>query len=138
MTKILVYAIAGSLLRADARQYVFFENTNSRGELCSPASAGNGLVFARPAKIFKTAKGSPFGEPFAAIASIELQTVLLVELINAAAGVNELLLAGVEGVALGADFNGDVLLGAAGFDDLAASAADGGLFVVGMDSGLHN
>ena len=74
----------------------------------------------------------------AAIASIELQTVLLVELINAAAGVNELLLAGVEGVALGADFNGDVLLGAAGGDDFAAGAADGGLFVLGVDSGLHS
>ena len=68
----------------------------------------------------------------------ELQTVLLVELVNAAAGVNELLLAGVEGVALGADFNDDVLLGAAGFDDLAASAADGGLLIVGVDSRLHS
>ena len=68
----------------------------------------------------------------------ELQTVLLVELVNAAAGVNELLLTGVEGVALGADFNGDVLLGAAGLDDLAASAADGGLLIVGVNSGFHN
>ena len=77
-------------------------------------------------------------EPFAAINNIELQTVLLVELINAAAGVDELLLAGVEGMALGADFDGDVLLGGAGGDDFAAGAADGGLFVLGMDSGLHN
>ena len=69
---------------------------------------------------------------------IELQAVLLVELIDAAAGINELLLAGVEGVALGADFNGDVLLGAAGLNDGAAGAADGGGLVIGMDSGLHN
>ena len=76
---------------------------------------------------------------FAAISILlRLQTVLLVELINAAAGVNELLLAGVEGVALGADFNSDVLLGAAGSDNFAASAADGGLFVLGVDSGLHS
>ena len=67
-----------------------------------------------------------------------LDAVLLVELVNAAAGVNQLLLAGVEGVALGADFHGDVLLGGAGLDDSAASALDGGLLVIGMDSFLHS
>ena len=66
-----------------------------------------------------------------------LDAVLLVELINAAAGVDQLLLAGVEGVALGADLNGDVLLGGAGLDDVAAGASDGGLLVIGMDSFLH-
>ena len=66
-----------------------------------------------------------------------LDAVLLVELINTAAGVNQLLLAGVEGVALGADFNGDVLLGGAGLDDGAASASDGGLLIIRMDSFLH-
>ena len=49
-----------------------------------------------------------------------LDAVLPVELIHAAAGVNQLLLAGVEGVALGADFNGDVLLDGAGLDNGAA------------------
>ena len=67
-----------------------------------------------------------------------LDAVLLVELVNAAAGVDQLLLAGVEGVALGADFHGDVLLGGAGLDDGAASALDGGLLVIGMDSFLHS
>ena len=67
-----------------------------------------------------------------------LDAVLLVELVNAAAGVDQLLLAGVEGVALGADFHGDVLLGGAGLDDSAASALDGGLLVIGMDSFLHS
>ena len=66
-----------------------------------------------------------------------LNAVLLVELINAAAGVDQLLLAGVEGVALGADLNGDVGLGGAGLDDGAASASDGGLLVFRMDSFLH-
>ena len=66
------------------------------------------------------------------------KTEFLVEFIYAAAGVNELLLSGVERVALGADFNGDVLLSAAGLDDGAAGAADGGGLVIGMDSGLHN
>ena len=66
-----------------------------------------------------------------------LDAVLLVELINTAAGVDQLLLAGVEGVAVGADLNGDVLLGGTGLDDGAASASDGGLLILGMDSFLH-
>ena len=67
----------------------------------------------------------------------KLQAVLLVELIHATAGIDELLLAGIERMALGADFNRDVLLGAAGLDHGTAGAADGGGFVIGMDSGLH-
>ena len=66
-----------------------------------------------------------------------LDAVLLVELINTAAGIDQLLLAGVEGVALGADFNGDVLLGGTGLNDGPAGAADGGLLVIGMDARLH-
>ena len=66
-----------------------------------------------------------------------LDAVLLVELINTAAGVDQLLLAGVEGVALRADLDGDVLLGGAGLDDLAAGAADGRALVIGMDSFFH-
>ena len=65
------------------------------------------------------------------------QTELLVELLNTAAGVDQLLLAGVEGVALGADFDGDVLTGGAGLNHIAASAADGGLMILGMDAFLH-
>lgn len=60
--------------------------------------------------------------------------VTLLELINTSAAVNEFLAAGVEGVALGADFNGDVLLGRACLDDVAAGASDSGLLVIGMDS----
>ena len=63
--------------------------------------------------------------------------VTLLELINTSAAVNEFLAAGVEGVALGADLNGDVLLGGAGLDDFAAGASDGSLLVIGMDSFLH-
>ena len=66
-----------------------------------------------------------------------LNAVLLVELINAAAGIDQLLLAGVEGVALRADLDGDVLLGGSGLDDLAAGAADGRALVIGMDSFFH-
>ena len=66
-----------------------------------------------------------------------LDAVLLIELINTAAGINELLLAGVEGVALGADFNGDALTGGAGLDGGAACALDNGGLIVRMDSCLH-
>jgi hypothetical protein len=66
-----------------------------------------------------------------------LETVLLVELVNAAAGVDQLLLAGVEGMALGADFNGDILLCGTGLDYVAAGALDGGLLVIRMNSFFH-
>ena len=66
-----------------------------------------------------------------------LQAEALVEAINTSTGVNQLLLAGIERVALGADLNGDVLLGGAGLDDVAAGASDGGLLVIGMDSFFH-
>ena len=66
-----------------------------------------------------------------------LQSVLFIKLIDASAGINKLLLAGVERVALRADFNGDVLPGAAGLDNLAAGTADGGLLIIRVNSGLH-
>ena len=66
-----------------------------------------------------------------------LNAVLLVELINTTAGINELLLAGVEGMALGADFNGDALTGRTGLDGCAACALDNGGLVIRMDSFLH-
>ena len=66
-----------------------------------------------------------------------LNAVLLVELINTTAGVNELLLAGVEGMALGADFYGDAGAGGTGLDGCAACALDNGGLIVRMDSCLH-
>ena len=66
-----------------------------------------------------------------------LDAVLPVELIDTTAGIDQLLLAGVERVALGADLNRDVGLGGAGLNDGAASALDGGLLVFRMDSFLH-
>ena len=61
----------------------------------------------------------------------------LVETVNTSTGVNQLLLAGIERVALGANFNTDILLGRTGGKDVATGAADGGLLVVGMDAFLH-
>ena len=68
---------------------------------------------------------------------VSLQTELLVELFNAAAGVDELLLASIEGMALGADFNRDVLTGGASLYDCAARTFDGGGLIVGMDTFFH-
>ena len=65
------------------------------------------------------------------------QTKSLVETINTSTGVDQLLLAGVERVALGADLNTDLLLSGAGSKDVATSATDGGLLVVGMDAFSH-
>ena len=69
--------------------------------------------------------------------SFLLQVESLVETVNTSTGVNQLLLAGIERVALGADFNSDVLLGGAGRKDVATGTADSGLFVIGMDTFLH-
>ena len=66
-----------------------------------------------------------------------VQTKLLVEAADASAGIHDLLLAGEEGVALGANFYLDVALSRASLDDIAAGAPDGGLIVVGMQSFLH-
>ena len=74
---------------------------------------------------------------FAVQASYLLQIESLVETINTSTGVNQLLLAGVERVALRADFNSDVLLSGTGRKDVATSATDRCLFVIGMDTFLH-
>ena len=66
-----------------------------------------------------------------------LDTVLAVELINAAAGVNELLLAGVEGMALRADIYAQLLLHGTRFKSLAANAANDCLAVIRMDFLFH-
>ena len=65
--------------------------------------------------------------------------VALLEAGDSAAAVEDLLLAGVEGVALGADLNHDVaaLLGASGLERITAAADHGGLDVGGMNAGLH-
>jgi hypothetical protein len=61
----------------------------------------------------------------------------LIESINTSTGVNQLLFAGIERVALRADFNLDVLLGGTGCENVTASATNCGLFVIGMDTFLH-
>ena len=61
----------------------------------------------------------------------------LLEAIHASAAVHQLLLAGVEGVALGANFDLQLALDGAGFERLTAHATDGRLAIFGMDLLFH-
>ena len=64
--------------------------------------------------------------------------VLLLEFLDAAGGVDELHLAGEERMARRADFDRDILLGAARLKLVAAPAGDGALFVFGVNAFLHD
>ena len=65
-----------------------------------------------------------------------LQTLL--ELVNASAGINKLLLAGKERMALRANFYADgVALGRTGLNFFAASALDSNFAIVRMESFFH-
>lgn len=66
-----------------------------------------------------------------------VHTKALFEAINAPTGINQLLTAGEERMALGANFNTDVLFGRTGVNNLTASAGNGGLLVIRMDSLFH-
>ena len=64
-------------------------------------------------------------------------TELVGEALDASTGVNELLLAGVERVALVAEVDGQGRDGGAGGPSVAAAAADGSLDVIRVDTLLH-
>ena len=66
-----------------------------------------------------------------------LQAELFVKAIHATAGVHQLLLTGVERMALGADFNLDIATGGGGLDHLATCATDRGGLVLRMNSLFH-
>ena len=69
---------------------------------------------------------------------IELvQAELLVELGDAAAGIDQLLLASEEGVTLRAHFYLDILLGRTCLNHITAGASNSSLLIIGMDSFLH-
>jgi hypothetical protein len=61
----------------------------------------------------------------------------LLELVNASAGINELLLAGIEGMALGADFYVEITDYGVGFHSGTASATNDCGLVFGMNSSFH-
>src|SRR3954471_20280590 len=60
------------------------------------------------------------------------------EALHATTRVDQLLLAGVERMAVGADLHVHVALGGTRNELVPAGAAHGGLCVLGMDVGLHN
>jgi len=64
-------------------------------------------------------------------------TELLVETIYSSACIDQLLLAGEKRMALRANFNGDVLFGRTGFNNLTARTFDSSGTVIGMDSSFH-
>ena len=70
--------------------------------------------------------------------SLLVQAEALVELGHTSAGIHQLLLAGVEGMALGANFDVDLGLGGTSLDDVAACAGDGAVNVVRMDTLFHS
>ena len=66
---------------------------------------------------------------------VQIETLL--EAINTSAGIYQLLLTGEERVTLRANVNDDVLLGRASLNDVATSATNGRLLIIGMDALLH-
>ena len=66
-----------------------------------------------------------------------LHAETLLEAINTSASVNELLLAGIERMALGTDINLHLFLGRTGFECFTAYAANDAFAVLGMDLFLH-
>ena len=61
----------------------------------------------------------------------------LLEAVNASAGIDQLLLAGVEGMALGANFDLQFTLHGTSLKRLTAHATDDGLAIFGMDLFFH-
>ena len=66
-----------------------------------------------------------------------VHAVTLLELINASAAVNQLLTAGIEGMALGADFNLELALNGTALEGLTACAANDAFAVGRMDVLFH-
>jgi hypothetical protein len=63
--------------------------------------------------------------------------VFLLEALHPSGGIDELLLAGEERMALRADFHLEVAKRRAGLENISADAGDGGTLVVGMDAFFH-
>ena len=64
--------------------------------------------------------------------------VTLLELINTSAAVNEFLAAGVEGVALGADFNLELAIYGTALEGFTACSTDDAFVVGSIDVLFHN
>jgi hypothetical protein len=68
-----------------------------------------------------------------------LHAITLAEFLDAASGVDDLLLAGIERMAGGADFDVQLFFAqrGAGYESVATRAGDGDFFVIGMNAGFH-
>mgnify|MGYP000301356200 FL=1 len=102
----------GSLLK---RFSSFFQKGKTQGSKNKAAPCGTALYFCR----------------------LFAQIEALVETINAAAGIYQLLLAGKEGMALGADFYADLGDGGDGLQRITAGAANHSRAILGMDAFFH-
>lgn len=69
--------------------------------------------------------------------SLVFDVELFLESVNASARIYQLLFAGEEGVALGTDFNADVVLRRTRGNFISANAFDDGFFILGMYSVFH-
>ena len=75
--------------------------------------------------------------PFDASSGKSLNIEALLEAIHTAARVDQLLLAGIERMALGTDIHLHLFLGRAGFKSFTAYAANHALTILGMNIFLH-
>jgi hypothetical protein len=66
-----------------------------------------------------------------------LQSIFLLELLHPTGGIDEFLLAGIEGVALGANLDANLWTRRTRVDYLAAGADDRAIDVLGMDLSFH-
>src|SRR4029077_10425639 len=97
-------------------------------------SAHDGTVKFRFFKLFWGWFFSCFGGLLLALVPV----VFALELLDAAGGVHVFHLSGEERMASRADFDGDILLGAARDELVAATTGHGGLFVFGVNSLFHD
>ena len=74
-----------------------------------------------------------YGAPAGNLFNVEA----LLETVNTSARVNQLLLAGIERMALGTDIHLHLFLGRAGFKSFTAYAANHALTILGMNIFLH-
>src|SRR5262249_48762014 len=82
--------------------------------------------------------GAGFGlRRFVLLGRLVLPGVLAAEALHAAGRIQQLLLAGEERVAVGADFEGMIAHGGAGLDHVPAPGNAAAPLVVGVNSGLH-
>ena len=101
----------------------------------TPVPEGPFLPFRKESSPFRSIKKQ--GIQTALISSALLEPETLLEAIHASTRVNQLLLARVERMALGADIHLQLFLRGAGLEGLTAYAANDAFTVLGMDSFLH-